>query len=130
MKKILVFILFLQCIGALSFSCTPKKQIGKLAMIDTVDFGMLNYEDTLKITHKVYNPNDYKIKIEKIAKTCKCIEATVKDSVIYSKDSGQLFLVYNPKEMGDSGKVVKFVSFRTNAEHPIQTIFVSGTVIK
>jgi hypothetical protein len=98
-------------------------------MKDTIYLGNVNLADTFGIPHKLYNPNNFGIKLIGVSKNCFCIKAFIKDSIIQPQGYGYLYLEYIPAESGQKGQVNQFVSFRTNIENEsIQTIYLNAYV--
>lgn len=132
MKNFLVriFIIFL------FISCTEintkvnRNTIGYGLSSDTLDFGYLKYNDTFKTIVFVKNYSSDTVKIMDIESACGCMTTMLADSVIKPYDSLSFNIEYMPLLSNDSGKIIKYITVRTNAEVPFKNLVIKGNVKK
>lgn len=75
----------------------------------------------------IRNDDSKKLVVSEIATACGCMVGTIKDSIVLPNDSIPLKLTFTPNAP-DTGRVVRFISLRTNGKPPIRTIELRGTV--
>lgn len=124
------FLLFF-VISCQSSSDTNKLHLKISLSNDTIYFNSLKFNDTLKSFVYCYNKSQQNIKILRLENACGCTSGILNDSIIKSNDSVLVNIKYVPKFSNDSGKVLKFLSIRTNSNTvPFLNIILKGDVIK
>lgn len=117
----------------LLFSCNLKSKKQKNAITltsDTIFFSKINYNDTLSAIMHCRNNSTNDIKILGIENACGCTSGDLNDSIIKPNDSILVKITYIPKISEDSGKVLKFLSLRTNSDIPFINIILKGEIFK
>lgn len=76
----------------------------------------------------IKNLSSEKLLISEIASACGCTVGTLKDSTVQPNDSVPLKIIFTPNPLSDTGKLVRFISIRTNGTPPIKSIELRGTV--
>lgn len=97
---------------------------------DTLNFGQINQRDTFKERVFCYNNSDQPIKVINIESSCGCTKSSITDSIIDSNDSIPILVQYIPLHSNDSGKVLRFITLRTNSNPAFVNLKVKGEVIK
>lgn len=131
MKYNLIFIAFFVFIASLLGCQTSTKNPETFKTSrDTINFGILNYNDTFKTKEKIYNQSNSSLKIINIESSCGCTSFLIKDSTIQKFDSTEFFIEYIPKNSFDSGKVLKRLTIRSNAKSAFKNLIIIGEIKK
>jgi Protein of unknown function (DUF1573) len=107
-----------------------KKESDYVLSKDTLVFSLLNYTDTLNQVVYLKNYSNADIKILKIENGCGCTSAFLNDSIAKPNDSIPIQIIYSPFAVKDSGKIVKYITFRTDAKMPFKNLTLKGFVGK
>lgn len=110
-------------------SSTKNPEIFKTS-IDTIYFGIINYNDTFLAKEKIYNESEFPLKILNIESSCGCTTLLIKDSTVQKLDSTEFVVSYIPSNSFDSGTVFKRLTIRTNAKSAFKNIVLTGEVKK
>lgn len=104
---------------------TPNKET--YFVTPSVVYFAISKGTSFDTTVYVRNDDSKKLFVSEIATACGCMVGTIKDSTVLSNDSIPLKLTFTPNAL-DTGKVVRFISLRTNGKPPIRTIELRGTI--
>jgi Protein of unknown function (DUF1573) len=127
MKKNLFNFLLLTLFGCNQIqSNNDKYKISK----DTINFGQLESTDTLLYTLQIKNISDSIIKITNIESACGCTSVLLKDSTLKVSDSIPIQITYIPSLNKDSGRIIKFITFRTNSYPVFKNLIITGNILK
>jgi archaellum component FlaG (FlaF/FlaG flagellin family) len=83
--------------------------------------------ETFDTTFFIKNIGKEKLMITEIATACGCVAGRVRDSTVMPNDSIPLSVTFKPNP-GDSGKLARFITIRTNGTPPIQSVELQGDV--
>ena len=61
---------------------------------------------------------------------CGCTSGVIRDSLVPANDSSKIHLYYIPSLTKDSGKIIKYITVRTNSYPPFKNVLIKGEVIK
>lgn len=120
-------------LSILLFSCVTKdnhKNSEYALSKDTLLFNSLNFTDTLNQVIYLKNYSNSEIKVFKIENGCGCTSALLNDSIVKPNDSIAIQIFYTPFVVKDSGEIIKYITFRTNATSPFKNLIIKGFVRK
>lgn len=98
--------------------------------VDTLYINKVNQLDTFRTEVYCYNYSDLPIKVVNVASSCGCTKSKILDSVIKPMDSIPLFIEYIPLQSNDTGKIIRYVTLRTNSNPAFANLILTGEVTK
>lgn len=118
---LIVFSFFISC---------KNKAITKPITVDypLIDVGKIMQNDSFVKSIKVSNLTDKIISIDKSESSCGCTSVFIKDKIIQPKKFVKVLIKYQPHLSNDSGKVDKFITFRTSYDNYFLTIHLKSDV--
>lgn len=128
MKRVILYSL---CIFIYSCNISKNKVEQEYQLsTDTVYFKSINLKDTLNKTIFFKNNSDKIIKLLSLKSSCGCTSLKLSDSLAKPNDSIAIQIRYIPLSSADSGKILKYITIRSNAKIPFKTFILKGEVIK
>lgn len=127
MKSIFTVTLLMQLFFV---SCLDHNRIGVNSTIltDSINFGNITSKDTFSTEVVIRNNSARILRILHVENGCGCTTGFIKDSTVASNDSTSIRISYIPSLTKDSGKVIKYITVRTNADPPFKNIVIKGEV--
>lgn len=130
MKKSIIIIIIITGIISCQESVKSKTPDYYKLSKDTINFGVINYNDTFYTKEKIINQSEGPLKVVNIESSCGCTTLLIKDSVIKGFDYSEFAISYIPSHSFDSGKVLKRLTIRTDAKQAFKNLIVIGEVKK
>ncbi|MBX9733809.1 MAG: DUF1573 domain-containing protein [Chitinophagaceae bacterium] len=107
--------------------CKSNKNLRTYAITPSVTNFSISRDTTLETVFHIKNYGSQNLIISEISTSCGCVVGALRDSVVPTNDSVELKIKYTPKTT-DSGKIVRYISIRTNGYPPIKSAEIVGFV--
>lgn len=118
-KKIILFLIPIILLGFYGYSKTASESANPPRVVvepEVYDFGEISVDEVVHRNFEIKNKGTGKLKIKRVATSCGCTRAKVKEKIIAPKESTTLRVTYEPALMSShtEGKVKRFVYLQTN----------------
>lgn len=90
------------------------------------NFGSLNAGEIVSYTFIFRNEGSKTLQILEVDSGCGCTEVNIPDKEIKPGEEGRIEVIYNSS--GETGKQLKAISIKSNAETPTKQIFIKADV--